>query len=193
MSESKSIAGRTHGIEQGSKKGTKSAEDSGCPAGLSVRVALVIAVTLGVMVGCDDTTPVPPDTAPSFSDTVNDQTYTVGETVSLTLPSATGGNGPLTYSLQPTVPGLTFDVNTRELSGTPSVAGTYRTTYHVADADDNTDDSDATTQEFTITTLPPPAEPESTPVIAVPADLSRRRLWMDFRSTEVSACPREHR
>ena len=52
----------------------------------------------------------PSDTAPTFAVTVADQTYTEGEAVSpLTLPVASGGNGTLSYSLAPTVPGLTFD------------------------------------------------------------------------------------
>ena len=51
----------------------------------------------------------PSDTAPAFAVTVADQTYTEGEAVSpLTLPVASGGNGTLSYSLAPTVPGLTF-------------------------------------------------------------------------------------
>ena len=48
----------------------------------------------------------PSDTAPAFAVTVADQTYTEGEAVSpLTLPVASGGNGTLSYSLAPTVPG----------------------------------------------------------------------------------------
>ena len=58
------------------------------------------------------------DTAPSFAATVADQIYTEGELVDLMLPEASGGNGPLTYSLRPAVPGLTFDPATRTLSGT---------------------------------------------------------------------------
>ena len=42
---------------------------------------------------------VKPDTAPSFAGTVADQSYPVAEAiVPLRLPSASGGNGPLTYS-----------------------------------------------------------------------------------------------
>ena len=83
------------GIEPRSNRGVKSEEGSGSPAVLSVRVALVIAMILGVMVGCDDMRPDPPDTTPAAPDT---------------------------------------------------------------------------------------------PTIAAPADLSRRTLWMEFGSTEVSAC-----
>ena len=42
--------------------------------------------------------------------TVPDQTFTVGTPVNLTLPTATGGTAPYTYSLTPTLPaGLYFD------------------------------------------------------------------------------------
>ena len=87
------------------------------------------------------------DTKPVFSGTVSDQTYTVGTEIStLTLPSVTGGEAPLTYSLTPTVPGLTFNASTRTLSGAPTTAGTHTMTYKVTDARSNTD-----TETFTIT------------------------------------------
>jgi len=95
------------------------------------------------------------DTAPAFTRTVDDQNYTAGEAISpLLLPDAVGGNGALTYALQPEVPGLTFDTRTRELSGTPSTSDTYQMTYRVSDADGNTADSDADTLTFTITVRP---------------------------------------
>ena len=76
-----------------------------------------------------------------------DQTYTVGTAIdALTLPEASGGNGTLAYSLSPNVPGLTFSATARQLTGTPSTAGTYAMTYTVADEDDDTD-----TLSFTIT------------------------------------------
>ena len=69
-----------------------------------------------------------------------DQSYTVGmETAALTLPAATGGDGTLAYNLSPEVPGLSFDAMTRQLTGTPTEAGTYATTYTVTDADGDTD------------------------------------------------------
>ena len=75
------------------------------------------------------------------------QTYTVGTAIdALTLPEASGGNGTLTYSLTPNVPGLSFNASTRQLTGTPSTAGTYAMTYTVTDEDDDTD-----TLSFTIT------------------------------------------
>ncbi|MYK13867.1 MAG: hypothetical protein F4050_07295, partial [Rhodospirillaceae bacterium] len=56
--------------------------------------------------------------------------YVVGTAIdTLNLPTASGGGGTLTYSLTPSVPGLTFDSATRRLSGTPSATGTHDMTY----------------------------------------------------------------
>ena len=89
------------------------------------------------------------DRFPSFRTAAapGNQTYTVGTAIAtLTLPEATGGNGDLTYSLSPSVPGLTFNAAARQLSGTPSTAGTHAMTYTVTDEDGDTD-----TLGFTIT------------------------------------------
>ena len=103
---------------------------------------------------------VAPDTAPSFTGRVSDLDYTAGTEVSrLTLPAATGGNGPLIYSLTPTVPGLRFSPQTRQLTGTPMSPGAYSMTYGVTDADDNTADIDADTISFTITVIAPDTAP----------------------------------
>ena len=82
--------------------------------------------------------------SPSFADGAGpgDQTYTVGTAISaLTLPEARGGDGPLTYSLTPAVPGLSFNAtaSVRRLSGTPTAAGTYEMTFRVRDTDGDTD------------------------------------------------------
>ena len=49
--------------------------------------------------------------------------------------AASGGDGTLSYSLSPSVPGLTFNAATRALVGTPTAAGTYNMTYTARDAD----------------------------------------------------------
>ena len=72
---------------------------------------------------------------------------------SLTLPTATGGNSTLSYSLSPSLPaGLSFDTSTRVLSGTPTGhlrrARTY--TYTVSDGDANDTSTDKDTINFTI-------------------------------------------
>ncbi len=82
------------------------------------------------------------DTSPSFGDAQHpgDQMYTKGTAIAaLTLPVASGGEGILTYSLTPSVPGLTFNSDTRSLSGTPTEANSYDMTYQASDADGDTD------------------------------------------------------
>ena len=80
-----------------------------------------------------------PDLEPSFGSTsVPDQSYTEGvEITPLVLPAATGGNGPLTYALTPSLPdGLTLDLSTRRLSGTPTTPQDGRQyTWTATDAD----------------------------------------------------------
>ena len=73
---------------------------------------------------------------PSFgTQRVGDQTLVQGIAVNqITLPAANGGSGRLTYRLNPEIPGLTFDADTRVLSGTPTETGRYPMTYTVADA-----------------------------------------------------------
>ena len=81
------------------------------------------------------------DREPMFTDTVADQRVVAGEVLpSLVLPVASGGDGELTYSLSPNVPGLTFDAATRTLSGTPTEAGAYALTYRVEDRDGDADE-----------------------------------------------------
>ena len=131
-----------------------------------VVVTAVLIVVLGATAGCRRSTPIPADTAPIFAATVVDQTYTVGEAIAeLTLPAARGGNGELTYSLEPAVPGLSFDPATRTLSGTPTSAGSYALEYRVEDGDDNTAASDGATLTFTVT-VEEPAPPDTAPIFA---------------------------
>ena len=55
------------------------------------------------------------------ADALPEQTYTVGQPVSLPLPQAIGGVAPLRYELRGDLPpGLAFDADTRILSGTPN-------------------------------------------------------------------------
>jgi hypothetical protein len=63
----------------------------------------------------------------------------------VTLPAAEGGSGTLAYSVDPTVPGLSFDPATRVLSGTPTVAGTHLLTYTAM-----TSDGDEVSLDFTV-------------------------------------------
>ena len=86
-------------------------------------------------------------TAITFASTIANQAWMVGTAVSLTLPTATGGVGTLTYSLSTGLPGgVTFTASTRVLSGTPTGRFTSATfTYTVTDAESVTE-----TQTFTI-------------------------------------------
>ena len=81
-------------------------------------------------------------TVPSFAEDAGPGglTYFVGAAIgALRLPEAGGGTGTLRYGLSPRVPGLTFNAATRELSGTPSVAGIYDMTYTAIDEAGNAD------------------------------------------------------
>ena len=56
------------------------------------------------------------------------------EIAPVVFPEVGGGEPPLTYSMSGIPPGLSFDGDTRMLSGTPTVAGTYEMTYRVEDS-----------------------------------------------------------
>ncbi len=60
--------------------------------------------------------------------------YGVGETVELVLSAATGGTGPYRYKLEPLPSGLSFEAETRVLSGTPDTPGLTESTYEVRDS-----------------------------------------------------------
>jgi len=79
---------------------------------------------------------------PDFgSETIDNQVYITGTMTNLpvTLPVATGGNGALIYSLTPALPsGLSFNENTRVISGTPASAASGTYTYTVTDEDGDT-------------------------------------------------------
>ena len=60
---------------------------------------------------------------------VDDQIYTAGVAIPiLTMPEASGGTAPLSYSLTPPLPGLTFSASVRTLSGTPAPTTATSTT-----------------------------------------------------------------
>ena len=76
-----------------------------------------------------------------FASTIADQSWVVGTAVSVTLPTASGGVGDLTYSLSPTTPaGVTFTAGTQVLAGNPTAVFTSATfTYTVTDAESETE------------------------------------------------------
>ena len=102
------------------------------------------------IVAADDI-PVPNSLPVLASTGTGNRAFTINTAIdTLTLPSATGGDGALSYSLTPSVPGLSFDAATRQLSGTPTEAGNFAVTYSVADADGDRD-----SLNFTISVLTP--------------------------------------
>ena len=94
-----------------------------------------------------------PDLMPTFgSQTVAAQSYTLGVNVgTVQLPAATGGDGALSYTLTPVLPnGLSFDANTRQISGTPT-ATVAATPYTLTATDTDATDPDQATLSFPIT------------------------------------------
>ena len=105
-----------------------------------------------------------PDTAPAFSVRIRTQTFIVGEVADLTLPAATGGNGPLIYSIAQRLPdGLTFNGDARPptITGTPTVptltATGQRFFYLVEDSDANEETTDSDSRTFRINIRRAPA------------------------------------
>ena len=83
------------------------------------------------------------DTAPSFPQPTASYNFEWGESVSETLPAASGGNGPLSYSLSGEPSWLTFDVTTRRIGGTaPNSNASESMTLTVGDSDANTSGAD---------------------------------------------------
>ena len=128
------------------------------------------------------------DTAPSFgSSTIANQSLTQNTPMSdLTLPSATGGNGTLSYSISPALPaGLTFTAATRVLSGTPSASSASATyTYTVSDGDGNTASTDEDTITFTIEVAA--AVTDTAPVFADNASIANQSLTQNTPMSDLT-------
>lgn len=69
----------------------------------------------------------------------------INQLLTVTLPTATGGNGPFTYSLSPGPygweTGYSFNPSTRVFTGTPTATRAYIFTYTVVDVDGDEYDS----------------------------------------------------
>ncbi len=94
-----------------------------------------------------------PDTAPTFGDqTISDQVWERGKAITaVDLPSATGGNGALKYSLVSCYLPNGVSRKKMQIVGTPATAwGPTNCTWKVEDSDDNKADSDADTLTFQI-------------------------------------------
>ena len=89
---------------------------------------------------------------PAFADGANiaNQSYLENSPITaLTLPTATGGNGPTTYTLTPAIPGLTLNPNTGILTGTPTAAAaSAEYTYTANDRDGDRTTGDTATLTF---------------------------------------------
>ena len=91
------------------------------------------------------------DLAPDFGRTiVADQSVIQNDEIEpIKLPSAIGGNGELSYSLQPeSVPGISLNAATRVLAGAPSTYGVTEFTWRATDID-----GDTAELTFTLTVL----------------------------------------
>ena len=137
-------------------------DDSGTGTNFRIAVEVEAGTHYVAVIGYDDESTGPytlsiefvADTEPQFDESgPGDQSHALGADVSLTLPSASGGNGSLTYSLTPEVPGLSFDPVTRQLTGMPTVTGDYAMTYAVTD-----EDGDVSSFEFTLSVAAAPNE-----------------------------------
>ena len=94
---------------------------------------------------------------------IADQSFTVGQNVSITLPKAVGGTRvgiSIRYRLEPAVPGLRFNgrQHIRSLTGRPTVPGTTVVAYTATDRNGVT-----ATRTFTITVVNGASAPSSAP------------------------------
>ncbi len=107
------------------------------------------------------------DAQPTFgAAAVDGQTWALNTDVGgIQLPAATGGNGGLTYSIEPSLPpGVSFDAGARTLNGAPTIAFPETTyTYTARDRD-----GDATALTFTI------AVPDLVVEISITVSMSAR-------------------
>ena len=98
--------------------------------------------------------PVDPMMAPMFAEgaMIDDIEITAGSPMGATvLPEASGGSGDITYSVEGLPEGLSFDAETRTLSGMTDVEGDAEVSYTATDGEGNSTDP----LTFTITVNPP--------------------------------------
>jgi len=89
-----------------------------------------------------------------------------------TLPAVTGGTAPYTYLATNLPPGLSFNTNTREITGIPTLGGTFTISLTATDADGNA----ATTGYNLIVTVNPPVVANATVCAGTSATLSVSNL-----------------
>ena len=122
--------------------------------------------------------PVAGDLSPDFAAdaSIADQSFTVGETVALTLPGVTPGTGNISihYALTPALPaGLTFNAGVRPqptITGSPTAAAaSAEYTYLVTDGDTNTARTDTDMLTFNLVV--------TVPVLAFTGNVSTLTLY----------------
>ncbi len=133
-------------------------------SGLSPRTRYVFEVRAGNSAGDSSWSPIRygTTTAPLTSLTLQvlqNRTLTKDVSTSFTLPLASGGTPPYTYSVSGLPAGLSFNASSRTVSGTPSAIGTSTVTYSVTDS---ASPAATRTQTFTITVI-------ASPVLSAPA------------------------
>ena len=75
------------------------------------------------------------DTEPTFPYTIPDFRLRVDSPFTVLLPGATGGNAPYTYTISGLPETLTFNPDTRWISGTPTASGLHQVTFTATDRD----------------------------------------------------------
>ena len=121
---------------------TEAEDESGDTQELTVGYVDITLIDSGAKKGDAPQDPTEPQdpTRPTFTDAheISDQTYMVGEEIDdLVLPEPAGGDAPMTYSVSTLPAGLSFDADSRTLSGTPTeeTAGAVNVIYTVIDND----------------------------------------------------------
>ena len=134
------------------------------------------------------------DSAPSFgTSTVSSQSWTAGQAItSLTVPSATGGNGALSYGAMGLPSGIALSPSLR-LSGTPRKTGSGTATVTARDADG---DTDTVSVAWTVgspdsadtgAVLSTAANPTASGDYTVAGNYTGTRTYRSWRLTESSA------
>ena len=87
------------------------------------------------------------DLTPSLPNDLRDRSHDTDSAVDVTLPPALGGDGTVTYTLAGLPAGLSFNTQTRQVTGTPTQGGTFTITYTATDSDL---DADSETFQWTV-------------------------------------------